>query len=248
MAMSEKNGGPYTKAEQEKRRRQVYEMHFEKSMSAMKIAETLGVSRNTISEDIKYWYSELAAEFDKMEVRGLLLNQHSRMEAQRIRLEKMLEKQQDVSIILKIERMIFELDCAIAKIIAPIAAAQESIPESEATETIEHLLVQDEIGKAMVYSDWYLLQDIIRYKKCDAGHAKKILDKIKGLGLGFFRNQHVLDGGTSYDLLGFAEARNIIPSEKLQQIYSKIEQRQEEQRQEIAEMQRQDEELEKKRY
>jgi hypothetical protein len=91
-----------------------------------------------------------------------------------------------------------------------------------------------------------LLQDIIRYKKCDAGHAKKILDKIKGLGLGFFRNQHVLDGGTSYDLLGFAEARNIIPSEKLQQIYSKIEQRQDKQRQEIAEMQRQDEELEKK--
>jgi hypothetical protein len=79
------------------------------------------------------------------------------MEAQRIRLEKMLERQQDVGIILKIERMIFELDCAIAKIIAPIAAAQESIPESEATETIEHLLVQDEIGKAMVYSDWYLL-------------------------------------------------------------------------------------------
>lgn len=66
-----KNGGPYTKSQQEKRRKKVYEMHFEKSKSALYIAEELGVNRHTIEEDIKYWYCELASKFEKMNVQKL---------------------------------------------------------------------------------------------------------------------------------------------------------------------------------
>ena len=181
--MSEKNGGPYTKAEQEQRRRQVYELHFEKSQSALHIAETLGINRNTISEDIRYWYSELASEFDKIEVRELLLKQHSRMELQRERLMILLEKQQDVHVILKIERMLFELDKSISKSIAPIAAAQAKIPESDVIDTVRHLIVNDSVGKVTGYSDVDILQDIISYKKCDVVYAQRVLDGIKKLGL-----------------------------------------------------------------
>jgi len=243
--MSEKNGGPYTKPEQEERRRKVYEMHFEKSLSALKIAEALDVNRNTINDDIRYWYSELACEFDKTDIKDLFLRQYHRMESQRARLETLLEKQQDVHMSLKIERMIYDLDRAIAKIIVPIAEAQKSIPEKEALDVAEHLLLSDSIGKNTAYSERHLLQDIIEYKKCDVIHAQKTLDKIKGLGLSVFDNRNSLDfEDQTYDLLGFAEARNLLSDEDLQKVYSKIEQRESEQRQEIAEMQMRDKERE----
>ena len=38
LEIKSKKGGPYTKQEQEKRRKQVYELHFEKGFSAIKIA------------------------------------------------------------------------------------------------------------------------------------------------------------------------------------------------------------------
>ena len=50
-----KNGGPYTKKEQEERKLDVYHLYFEENYSAVKIAEMLNVHRNTINEDIKFW-------------------------------------------------------------------------------------------------------------------------------------------------------------------------------------------------
>ena len=42
--MTEKKGGPYTKPEQDTRRDKVYEMYFEKGLSAVKIADENDVS------------------------------------------------------------------------------------------------------------------------------------------------------------------------------------------------------------
>tara|TARA_B110000438_G_scaffold265269_1_gene278482 strand:+ start:356 stop:577 length:222 start_codon:yes stop_codon:yes gene_type:complete len=50
---SKKDGGPYSKQQQAERRKKVNELYFEKNLSALKIAEMLGVNRNTINEDIK---------------------------------------------------------------------------------------------------------------------------------------------------------------------------------------------------
>ena len=50
----EKRGGPYTKREQEERRLEVYHLHFEEKLTAVAIADTLKVNRNTINEDIKF--------------------------------------------------------------------------------------------------------------------------------------------------------------------------------------------------
>ena len=54
VVLEKRNGGPYTKKEQEQRRSKVYNLHFEKGHSAVKIAETINVNRNTINDDIKY--------------------------------------------------------------------------------------------------------------------------------------------------------------------------------------------------
>ena len=58
----EKKGSRYTKREQEERKLQVYEMHFEQAKSATEIAELLNVNYNTINDDIKYWYSTITDE------------------------------------------------------------------------------------------------------------------------------------------------------------------------------------------
>lgn len=237
MALSEKNGGPYTKAEQEKRRNQVYEMHFEKSQSASSIAEELGINRNTINDDIKYWYSELAAEFNELDVKNLMLRQHARMELQRTRLIGRLEKEENITIILKIERMIFDLDCTIMKMIAPIAAMHaQDIPEQIATQTITHLLECDNVGKLTGYSETALLRDIIEYKKCDVSYAQKILHKIKALGLDLFQDQGYSMTIKNYDMLGFAESKKILSDEKLEAVYAKIEQTTKQQEQELEQM------------
>ena len=244
--MSEKNGGPYTKAEQEKRRNQVYEMHFEKSQSASSIAEELGVNRNTINEDIKYWYSELASEFEQLDVKNLMLKQHARFELQRTRLMETLEKEQNIVNIMKIERLIFDIDCTIMKMIAPIASMQaQDIPEQIATQTVEHLLSGD-VQKITSYSETILLRDIIEYKKCDISYAQRILNKIRALGLELFKDHGHSPETRSYDMLGFAESRKILSDEKLKKIYSKMDQNEKEQDKQIEELNLEVNEIEKR--
>jgi len=65
---SVKKGGRYTIKEQEERRIQVYHLHFEENRTAVKIAELLGVNRNTINGDIRYWHSQLAHEFNAQNI------------------------------------------------------------------------------------------------------------------------------------------------------------------------------------
>lgn len=89
----EKRGGPYTKKEQEQRRAKVYELHFEKGHSAVQIAQMLVVNRNTISSDIKYWYSQMASQINGKNVVGIVLKQIERLELQRKRLLDEVEKQ-----------------------------------------------------------------------------------------------------------------------------------------------------------
>ena len=64
----EKRGGPYTKREQEERRLEVYHLHFEEKISAVEIADTLKVNRNTINEDIKFCREQLSNEFGRKEL------------------------------------------------------------------------------------------------------------------------------------------------------------------------------------
>ena len=85
-----KKGGPYTTQEQESRRKQVYELHFEKGFSAVNIAETLNVNRNTINADIKEWYRKVSEELPEYNV-SLLLKQIHRLEMQQARLLEELE-------------------------------------------------------------------------------------------------------------------------------------------------------------
>ena len=104
-----KKGGRYTVKEQEERRIQVYHLHFEENKSAVKISELLDVNRNTINDDIAYWHSQLAHEFNAQNITAKMTKQIQQIEIQRDRLLEFLD---DASLDekFKIEKFISEID------------------------------------------------------------------------------------------------------------------------------------------
>tara|TARA_B100000676_G_scaffold77230_1_gene76787 strand:- start:318 stop:704 length:387 start_codon:yes stop_codon:yes gene_type:complete len=112
MMSEEKRGGPYTKPQQEKRRRQVYEMYFEKGRTAASIARELGVNRNTVNEDVKDLSKQFADEMSQHSVRDLLTRQMERIELQRERLMSMLETSEGNEKI-KIEKILYDIELKI---------------------------------------------------------------------------------------------------------------------------------------
>ncbi len=114
-----KNGGPYTKEEQEIRRNKVFELYFEKGYSAVKIADIIGVNRNTANKDIQYWYSEFR-ESEHLSNKDWFNKQLRRLEFQRVRLQEELEKEITLKERMQIENGISKIDITIASLVVKI--------------------------------------------------------------------------------------------------------------------------------
>ena len=68
------------------------------------------INRNTINSDINYWYSVLSKEWESYDVDSWCMKQIHRLESQRSRLFKELDKVQETSTVLSIEKMILDID------------------------------------------------------------------------------------------------------------------------------------------
>ena len=103
---------PYTKAEREKRRLEVYKLHFENGMPATRIAQLMNVDRNTINKDLKFLYRQALNDYylDEMSLDDILDKQLVRLEAQRDRLGLYLSDAKDVTNKVTIERLIADID------------------------------------------------------------------------------------------------------------------------------------------
>lgn len=113
---SKRKGGRYTKAERQKRRAEVFRLHFELSYSAEKVAQMMNVNRHTIQDDIRYWYTQLAKEWNEPSFEGWLQKQVNRLEHQRQRLLGYLNSTDDMEKKLSIERQLFDVDNRLAQI------------------------------------------------------------------------------------------------------------------------------------
>ncbi len=120
----EKNGGPYTKAEQKQRRDQVYEMHFSLGYSAVKIAYDLRVNRNTVNDDIKYLYSETAKQFGYNNLGKGMLRQFERFEIHRRKIAEEIQRQDNLERILKLEKFLCDIDQKIAQFLSKMIVAK----------------------------------------------------------------------------------------------------------------------------
>ena len=105
-----KKGGRYTKKEQEERRLEVHKLHFVDKKSAVKIAELLNVNRNTISEDIKFWHSQLSNDPNTISIVEKMMRHIQKIEIQRERYLEYLDEAKNLDKTIKIEKLISELD------------------------------------------------------------------------------------------------------------------------------------------
>jgi len=119
-----KKGGPYSKAQQEQRREKVFEMHFKLGYSVVQIAEDLGVNRNTISDDIKFLYSESAQQFGKENISKSMLRQFERFEIQRREILEEIKRQSEFEKIFRLKKFLFDLDQKIAQIISKMIVSR----------------------------------------------------------------------------------------------------------------------------
>ena len=105
-----RKSGPYSKHERQKRRDEVYRLHFEYGYSARKIADLMKINRHTIDSDIQYLYSTLQHANNKISFGDLINKQHIRFEYQRNRLMQILEKTNSIQEKQQLERLIFDID------------------------------------------------------------------------------------------------------------------------------------------
>jgi len=114
---------PFTKAERERRRTEVYKLHFENGMPATRIALLMNVDRNTINKDLKFLYRQAFKNdynLDDMSLDDILEKQLIRLETQRDRLGAYLTDANDVNTKITIERLIADIDFRILTAIEKI--------------------------------------------------------------------------------------------------------------------------------
>ena len=104
--VSPKKGGPYTKKDQSDRRNKVYKLHFENGYPAIKIAEKLNVNRNTINDDIKFWYFQISTDSEFENPRSTLTKHIRYLESQKCRLYEELEGVENIHEKLSIKKLI----------------------------------------------------------------------------------------------------------------------------------------------
>ena len=127
MALESKKGGPYTKQEQEKRRDEVFRLHFEYGYPAVRIAKLLNVNRNTINEDIRHLRSKMYDESKTTFSKDWLDKQFTRLELQRARLREELDKDIPLKDRLQIEKVITNIDLNINSLIVKIEASRRFV-------------------------------------------------------------------------------------------------------------------------
>lgn len=228
-----KKGGPYTILEQLERKMQVFHLHYEEKKSALKIAEFLNVNRNTVNDDIKFWYRQLDVEPNGIDITAKMIDQVHRMERQRNRLEDYLEKSQTFEEIIKLEKQISEADIRLIQFFSkaffngnerlgsPIDI--EYISEKEIKNLVRLMIISDSSSEGnYFFTEKRLKIHIISETKCDDEYAERIVEKMKKDGLCLYEklnyplkkdaNQAIIP---EYAMAQFAYMRGYITTEEM---------------------------------
>ena len=216
MEIAQKQGCPYTKSEQEERRNEVYSMYFEKGFSAIKIAMELKVNRNTINQDVKFLRSELTQK-DQIKPAIWLLEQKEHLEQQKDRLIELLETTKDFEQILRVEKIILDIENKIINLVIKMtdfkSIAYEYEPGTEFDEDVA-LVVKDLVLNGKTETHSFLQNDIIFKARelldCNFTHAEKTFARMNDLGLREFKTN---DG--SYNLASFGVLNQMITKMEL---------------------------------
>jgi len=135
--------GPYTKQDLEKRRNEVYRLHFEYGYSARKIADMMSINRNTINGNIHHWFSKITKSNDG-QAESTIFVILERLDVQRTRIREYLDNTSDISEKISIEKMILDLDYKIAQIHQKIFESSRTVMDFAINFLNEHLKAQNQ--------------------------------------------------------------------------------------------------------
>jgi len=173
-SQNSRRGGPYPKCDREKRRNEVFRLHFSLGYSAVHISQMMKINRHTINDDIKYWYSEMSKDWNRGQVDSWLMKQVYRLEEQRTRLLLKLEKAAD-DIYLHIEREIKDIDFKIFHMISKVSYSRETNINAILKE------LNEQCEKNLIPASFIRPFDLIKI-------SKKTNDQIRELIKGDLRN------------------------------------------------------------
>jgi hypothetical protein len=109
---------PFTRAERRERRDEVYKLHFEYGIPAIRIADMMKVDRNTINNDLKILYNKAVRDYNSdKSFDDIIEKQLLRLETQRDRLGLYLCDANDINSKLAIERLITDIDFKVIGVI-----------------------------------------------------------------------------------------------------------------------------------
>jgi len=238
-----KQGGPYTKKEREKRRKNVYELHFQKCKSAVKIAEELNLNRNTVNVDIKFWYSQMANELEIKDLVLKAIKQIYNSELQKTRLFEDLEKTSNLDEKLRIEKLLFEIDSRLTQLIIKIIVSGKSlipktelieISENKIKEFVRRLILEDDFPYESpydedIYSENEIKFELLRKTKCDMKYTENFFQRMLELGLQLCKETRInpsrfseeYDNTFTYNIGKFAHLRNYMSIEEFVKISKK---------------------------
>ena len=151
--MQRKNGGPYSKEDKNKRRDEVYRLHFEYGYSARKIAEMMNINRNTINRDIEYCYYKTGKNLKFFNVEKRIVTSLQRLDIQQSRLREQLDKATSNSERMAIERLIFDINSKILHVNQKLVES-EIRTSAEATDSMNDFLKKEKLpGKFIALLD-----------------------------------------------------------------------------------------------
>ncbi len=111
-----RKGGRYPDHITEKRREEVYRLHFDYGYSGRKIAQLMKVNRHTIEADIKYHYGKITKKESCFDVESWVTAKIEQLEIQRSRIRQRLDNDDEFTHIISLERMLIDLDNKIIQI------------------------------------------------------------------------------------------------------------------------------------
>ena len=214
MALVEQNkkGGPYTKKEQDERRKQVFNLHYEKNYPIVKIASILNVSRNTISDDVKQWNKQFTEEFEQIDVSTWMASNLLRLESQKMRLLEEADKTDQIQTKLGFEKLAFALESKIGQVgLDLLKNKKETIvhedPEKEIKEIVMHLININKKQDCLLTQD-EIEYEILKLKKCDKYKIECYFDQMNDFGLEYsLIDSEDDDKAEVFDIKKFAELR-----------------------------------------
>jgi len=182
-----KKRGPCNKLSKQKRLDRVRELYFEEEYSMVDIAETLGISRNTVTSYVQYWKDEYDKQGMNDEIKEFFYKENSFLKSLKRKLLKKLKTESDSDSQYKIYKLLLGLHDRQAKFYLKFSPIVKKSPKISA-KLVKKIIRELAFEEFSFYDQGELIREIIYIAECDVETAKSIKSEMEKLGLFYSRN------------------------------------------------------------